>query len=405
MNRLGLITGTGAIDDPLTNIPGLAEAQALNTMKEREMRRSIANEAQPQDAMTLYQNNLTLPEGYVPLDYENRDNWLGRFSDWEFSEGDQMGRKIANNLTGFLQTISRGVYNGVGTGLSAIGRGSEALLGGKSYLKKWGTDLLDFDQNVNNVLNDYLGYVNKGNIDNLAQEYHGAGTSVAFAALSTLIRLLTPYSYLSIPSWLIGQVAENGLEALFEANTTVSDLYAMDKNRLDDALLGGAYSFLGNYPLDLAQNSVEGAIGYAYKNFPLMDWAIPNGTGIRSILTQLAKGYFGELGMQELSELFQEPRQQLTEQAVKNTFQSGDMSLGNFWNNYKKEMGKFGDYFEEVAPVTAKSTFLSHNIMWPLGVAGGAYRTRGYNKQMRAEVPEAIGKLETGYSQSADTQP
>ncbi len=84
--------------------------------------------------------------------------------------------------------------------------------------------------------------------------------------------------------------------------------------------------------------------------------------------------------MQELSELFQENRQQLTEQAVKNTFQSGDMSLGNFWNNYKKEMGKFGDYFEEVAPVTAKSTFLSHNIMWPLGVAGGAYRTRGYNK-------------------------
>ncbi len=237
MNRLGLITGTGAIDDPLTNIPGLAEAQALNAMKEREMRRSIANEAQPQDAMTLYQNNLTLPEGYVPLDYENRDNWLGRLSDWEFSEGDQMGRKIANNLTGFLQTISRGVYNGVGTGLSAIGRGSEALFGGESYLKKWGTDLLGFDKNVNNALNDYLGYVNKGNIDNLAQEYHGAGTSEAFIALSTLIRYLTPYSYLSIPSWLIGQIAKNGLEALFEANTTVSDLYAMDKSRLDELCL------------------------------------------------------------------------------------------------------------------------------------------------------------------------
>ena len=70
MDRLGRVTGSGTIYDPLTNISGLSASQALNAIKRWEMQKSIANEAQPQDAMT----------------FSNRGDWLEQLGDWKVGD-------------------------------------------------------------------------------------------------------------------------------------------------------------------------------------------------------------------------------------------------------------------------------------------------------------------------------
>ena len=69
-NGLTSITGNGTINDPLTNIQGLALAQQLAAIKNRKLQHSIANKAQPRDAMT----------------FSNRGDWLENLGDWKVGE-------------------------------------------------------------------------------------------------------------------------------------------------------------------------------------------------------------------------------------------------------------------------------------------------------------------------------
>ncbi len=366
------VLGNGTINTPLTNIPGLALAQQLAAIKNRELQRSIAYEAQPQDAMT----------------FSNRGDWLEQLGEWKIGDV-EVGRRVGNLLVGGLQTFDRNILNWTGTGLSVLGRVSEGIFGGESSIKDAGTYLLNLDQDFDKAAQQAYYDVNHGKIDNLAEDWHGSGTSLGFATTQLLTYLASLGAGAPVGlAALLAYAARNTHEALSEAGNAVSDLYAMDKNRLDDALLGGLYSMAGNAPLDWTQGGLEGVLGKLGEG--LYNAAFPNA----GVVSNLIASYLGGLAGQQINELLQEPRQQGTEQAVINTFKSGDMSFGNFLSNYGKEMSNFGDYFAQVAPSVARSTFITHNLTWPLGIAGGAYHTNRYNRDMRTRVPEAVSNLE-----------
>ena len=161
----------------------------------------------------------------------------------------KVGRKAGNLLVGGLQTFDRNILNWRGTALAALDRASEGIFGGESSLKKAGASLLDLDQQFDKAAQQAHYDVNHGNMDELAEDWHGSGTSLGFAATGLLTWLASigaghPGAIASALAYL----AHNSHEALSEAGNAVSDLYAMDKNRLDDALLGGAYSLAGNLP-------------------------------------------------------------------------------------------------------------------------------------------------------------
>ena len=85
--------GSSAEYDTLGNIPGLAEAQQIQAAKNREVRRSIANEAQPQDAETL--KNTDEPE------------WRKALPEW----GKDATQLIGNYGIGVWDTLARVVLN------------------------------------------------------------------------------------------------------------------------------------------------------------------------------------------------------------------------------------------------------------------------------------------------------
>ena len=150
-NLLPYSQGDSTIDNPLTNIQGLALAQQLSAIKNRKLQRSIANEAQPQDAMT----------------FSNRGDWLEQLGDWKIGDV-EVGKRVGNLLIGGLETFNRNILNWSGTGLSALGRVSEGIFGGESSLKNAGAYLLDLDQDYAKASQQAYYDVNHGNIDNIA---------------------------------------------------------------------------------------------------------------------------------------------------------------------------------------------------------------------------------------------
>ena len=193
-NALMPITGSGTIDDPTTNIPGLAELQ-----------RTMRNGAQPQDTMT----------------FSNRGDWLEQLGEWKVGDV-EVGRRIGNDLLGFTQTFNRGIFNVNGAVLLGLGNLSEYLFGGESYVKKAGKYFLNLDQEFNKAAQQAYYDVNHGNIDELAEYWHGAGTTQAFL-LTQILASLAGAGMSPFLSYTVGRTARNLQESLFEAGNAVSD--------------------------------------------------------------------------------------------------------------------------------------------------------------------------------------
>ena len=211
---------------------------------------------------------------------------------------------------------------------------------------------------------------------------------------------------------IIRYLTENVSEALTEAGNAASDTYAQDKTRYNDALLAGLYSLGANAPVDALQGLGEGTL----KN--IMDKHFMPGAS--EGFKWLFREYLKNLAKEEANELLQEPRQQAVETAVKNTFDSGDMSLGNFLNNTvgkNGELWNFPQYFKEVGPSTAKSTLITSLLMAPFELGGGDI---GYNitpdtdtqsisridelKKQRDTLQEELNKAKASQADNSTTQ-
>ena len=124
---------------------------------------------------------------------------------------------------------------------------------------------------------------------------------------------------------------------------------------------------------------------------------------------------------EEIDENFQEPRQQAVEQAVKKTFTSGDMSLGNFWRNLKTEgshilssyQDEYGNeipsYIAQTAPATTLSTFLTTALLAPFRIPAGGFRTKqqieeAYRSAHKANLDKAKATLDSLKSQRDELQ-
>ena len=306
----------------------------------------------------------------------------------------QIGRQTLNFSRGVTDTVASGLLNVPGLISGGIGKASEGLFGGNSIFTDASKKLFDWD-NEYKKLSDTIA---KGVVgtdptfwDNV---FHGAGTSLGFMAAGTGAGAFAK-SMLHVSPFLadvIGFGTQNLLESLTEAGNAASDTYATDKSRHSDALWAGLYSLGTNALSDAGQSFLEG-----YLTRGLNKILPTKGGALRQLFTEGLKHIAGE----ELNELLQEPRQQAVEQAVMNTFNSGDMSLANLGYNLGKEASHIfkphadangnviPSYWDQVSKETAMSTLLTSLLTLPLGfnfgqVLRNSRKQRAFNRALDA---------------------
>ncbi|MBQ7220821.1 MAG: hypothetical protein IJS28_07570 [Synergistaceae bacterium] len=398
----------------MTNIPGLADAQARAY--------SIAHEAQPQDAEILSDGlpanvdrsrpigfNIYGDIGYVDTQ-EKILSWKDRISR-DGGVPPSLQRYMGNFGLGVTDTFIRGALNVPAQYiLDPLGRASETLFGGESTLKSAAKQLFDWDAayskastGTREVLNGTSGPTFADNV------LHGSGTSLGHMLLgygagkiASLLGVVSPQALN-----FIRFLGENFSESLTEGGNAASDAYASDKSRYDDAIRTGWYSFLPNAGVSLGQSWLEAKL----KTY--LDTHIMPGTteGIKWLGREWLKGAIKE----EANELLEEPRQQAIEQAVKNTFDSGDMSWGNLFVNlldegrrilpYREKDGSINPgYFAQVAPETAASTLLTSLITAPLEISGGGRQQKRQNVDNRTRMEQLTKRRDTLQEELTNTQ-
>ena len=206
---------------------------------------------------------------------------------------------------------------------------------------------------------------------------------------------------------ILSNIVANVSEAITEGGSVASDTYAMDKSRYNDALLAGIYSLGINAPADMLQGWAAGGLEN-WLNTHLMPGA---SQGIRWLGKQVLKN----VAKEEFDELLQEPRQQAIEEAVKRTFQSGDMSLANYGYNaltegrkilpYKDEQGKINPgYFLDVAPATAGSTLLTSVLLAPFGLGGNVKQQTAHHPDNRTRMEQLTTTRDALQEELTNTQ-
>ena len=298
-------------------------------------------------------------------------------------------RYIGDYGIGLDETVGRAVLNIPGSILSAIGTASEGIFGGESTIKKWGTNLLDWDARFKNAAEDTFSAVAGTDPGYWDRVTRGAGTSTGFYLTGLGAQGLAGAAGVVSPllRTAIGYGARNLMESATEAGSMVSDTYAQDKTRLGDALKAGAWSFGTNAPLDTLQGGFE---GWLEKK---LDDVIPLGG---TFAKELGREYLRGLIKEETNELLQESRQQAIETALSNAYASGDMSLLNVLKNLGRETLNLPQHFKDVAGETAGSTLISHSLMWPLDLEfsgkGNAYKgyydLKGQRDSLRSEIEQ-----------------
>ncbi len=312
-------------DDPLAEVRGLSFEEDLDAMHSRRHQSSTSEELRPQT--------------------EGLSGGLRYFSDWSLGVADTTYKSLPNLIGEYV--------------LAPIGKASEYVFGGESMFTRGAQNIFDWTNAYSQASDETRNAVTGGNANYWDNMLHGAGTSAGYY-LTGLGASGAVQALWHVAPWIAagaGYMTRNFLEAMTEGGNTAAELYGQDKSRYNDALLAGLYSLGVNAPTDLLQGVGEGLLSAG------LDKLIP-GAGF---FANYGKGLVTE----ETNELLQEPRQQLIEQAVKNTFASRDMSLRNFASNLWSEAEKFPQYFNDVAAETAGSTLLTHTLLYPLGASGG----------------------------------
>ena len=335
---------------------GLSFEDDLVELRRKEGYQPIQQETQPQSEEGETELHRALRELGTP-------DWLNNYVLEPYI------RTSGNLVSGAGDTFIRGWMNVPALAMRALGAGSEALLGGESIFTQGANWINDADAQYVALSNAYRHGLTGDNPTYWDNVIHGTGTSLGYIAYGlTAKKIAQALGAGATAANIIRFITENVSEALTEAGNTTSELYAQDKTRGKDALMAGIYSLVPNALVDLGQGWAEGAIVT-----PFLDkYFFPNTKGFwKEVAREGAKVLLRE----ELDENLQEPRQQLIEEAAKNTFKSGDMSLRSYGGNLGEEASKFGDYFMQTLPETAASTAITSLLTFGVG-AEGAYTAR-----------------------------
>ena len=305
--------------------------------------------------------------------------------DWIIDDGLEAFLRFEANLgMGFNDTFLRKWMNVPALAMRGLGMASENLLGGESMFTQGANWLNDIDARYAANSEAARRSVTGNNPTYWDNMVHGAGTSLGHAAEGLI---LGPLAKLHGASNFIANLVRFGTQAfsesMTEAGNTTSELYAQDKNRGNDAFWAGMQSLAANAPLDALTGLMSAGIatGLDALIYPEIATGVDNVflTDADKPIKYIAKNFFNGLVREELEELTQEPRQQAVEAAVKNTFNSKDMSWSNYGSNLWQEVkhilpytDKNGieqpGYFMQVAPETAGSTLLTSLLLAPFGV-------------------------------------
>ncbi|MBR1437868.1 MAG: hypothetical protein IJ587_04960 [Synergistaceae bacterium] len=309
-------------------------------------------------------------------------------------------RHSGNLVSGMGDTFVRGWLNVSALAMRGLGMASEGLLGGQSMFTSGANWLNDVDADYTKLSEAYRQGLTGNNPTFWDNVVHGTDTSLGYMLYGIGTGgLSNALGANSLTSNIIRFLTQNVSEAMTEAGNTASELYAQDKTRGNDAFWAGMYSLAPNAGIDLLQGVGEGHLETYLDNhfFP----------GTNGFWWQLAREFGKNLIREETNELLQEPRQQAIETAVKNTFNSGDMSLGNLLGNFGQEarrMLPYKDeqdnlhygYFADVFPETAASTLLTSLITAPFGGAGGNHQTQidQHNNEIARKLTDRRDELQ-----------
>lgn len=284
-----------------------------------------------------------------------------------------ISRWLTSLAMGTTDTVASGLLNVPGLVSGGLGKLSEDILGGNSMFTDASKKLFDWDAEYKKLSKNIMTGAVGSEPTFTDNVLHGAGTSLGFMTLGSGVKSLAETGLKLTPklATFLGFLAQNLGEAATEAGNAASDAYASDKTRHSDALLAGLYSLGANAIPDFIQSGIEGSIATG------LNKVLPTTGGFtRQLLTEA----FKHLVQEEFNELAQEPRQQAVEEAIMNTFKSGNMSLANLGYNlgneashiFQSHTDKNGNlipsYWNQVAGETAASTALTSLLTLPLGI-------------------------------------
>ena len=175
----------------------------------------------------------------------------------------------------------------------------------------------------------------------------------------------------------IGGALGGTMEAGVEAGTTMSDLYAQDKSRWDDAIKTANYSFMANAPTDAVIEGFSNTVNALTGKLP----------GATTIPGRFVRGLVAE----EANEIPQEIKQEIVGNAAKKTFESGEVSLRNFLSNLYDESKNTWQYTKEIAPEVALSTAMGQGLLGALGLSTRAGRREIVDQVLRERMKGVQG--------------
>lgn len=362
-------------DDPLAEVRGLSFMQDLHARRNRELYRQVSE--QDEDVRNGHLSGIARygaiaatgagdfgGQILMGLPAQVLDN-LGATSEKLASKTNSMMSKIAREHGIPEDDISSIMPEGDSDATTAA---------------KW---LLGASNTWNSNMQDAYKYVAGENPTLVDRAVHGAGTSFGYTALSALLGLGVESLWHLSPYWAgaIGGAIGGTLEAGAESGSFFSNKYAEDPSRYKDALRMANYSFIANAPTDMLLNTAGNVIS------PLF-------SGVRGGLgTRLAVGIAGDI----VEENAQEAKQTATEIAAERTYQSRDLSFGNFLSNlaseyrkilpYKNESGgwEYG-YLAEQAPEVSLSTLISNILMLGASLSTRSGRRKIVDRALRSDL-------------------
>ena len=198
--------------------------------------------------------------------------------------------------------------------------------------------LINADQNLKQAIDTGTRFYLGDDPDLFLRSIQGAGTTGGFRALSLLVN----------------PILGGTMEAITNSGMNFSDNYSANKDRFDDALKSANYQMLTEAPMDIA-------IEYLENKFS------PVSNPGESYL----KNWLKSTGVNVISEAVQETGQEVIGAAGQNTYDNGEITLGNYLRNLGNESVNVFEHAKQVVPETTGSTLLTSLFTGLLGLAGG----------------------------------
>ncbi|MBR1485837.1 MAG: hypothetical protein IJ597_01095, partial [Synergistaceae bacterium] len=204
----------------------------------------------------------------------------------------------------------------------------------------------------------------------LEEGFHGAGTSLGFFAGAAPL-MAAPGGNMAILG--AGMGALRGVtEAITEATDVLTQNYMKDPTpeNWEKGVKAMGYSLAANIPTDMFLDAIEDSITF--------------GTQGRYVV-RLLRGYLVNVP----TEVVQEFKQSVIEDAANRTFESGDLSSKSFWDHLAKEVSENAGYhWNKVAASTAISTGITAPFFALMG--GGQTATNNTNINKNSEIADEL---------------